>query len=64
MGTRRLGLALAAALVISLGVTSLFYVRITRAQAGARPQIRRVVAAKIALQPGSPIAAENLTEID
>ena len=64
MGTRRLGLALAAALVISLGVTSVFYVRITRAQAGARPQIRRVVAAKIALQPGTPVAAENLTEID
>jgi len=64
MGTRRLGLALAAALVISLGVTSVFYVRITRAQAGARPQIRRVIAAKVALQPGSPIAAENLTEID
>ena len=64
MGTRRLGLALAAALVISLGVTSIFYVRITRAQTGSRPQIRRVVAAKIALQPGTPIAAENLTEID
>jgi pilus assembly protein CpaB len=64
MGTRRLGLALAAALVISLGVTSVFYVRITRAQAGARPQIRRVVAARVALQPGTPIAAENLTEID
>ena len=64
MGTRRLGLALAAALVISLGVTSLFYVRITRGQAGGRPQTRRVVAAKIALQPGTPIAAENLTEIE
>ena len=64
MGARRLGLALAAALVISLGVTSVFYVRITRAQSGARPQIRRVVAAKVALQPGTPVAAENLTEID
>jgi pilus assembly protein CpaB len=64
MGTRRLGLALAAALVISLGVTSVFYVRITRSQASARPQIRRVVAAKVALQPGTPIPAENLTEID
>ena len=64
MGARRLGLALAAALVISLGVTSVFYIRITRAQAGARPQVRRVVAAKVALQPGTPIAAENLTEID
>jgi pilus assembly protein CpaB len=64
MGARRLGLALTAALVISLGVTSVFYVRITRAQAGARPQIRRVIAAKVALQPGTPVAAENLTEID
>jgi pilus assembly protein CpaB len=64
MGTRRLGLALAAALVISLGITSIFYVRITRAQAGGRPQTRRVVAARVVLQPGTPIAAENLTEID
>jgi pilus assembly protein CpaB len=64
MGARRLGLALAAALVISIGVTSIFYMRITRAQAGARPQTRRVVAAKVLLQPGTPIAAENLTEID
>ena len=64
MGARRLGLALVAALVISLGVTSVFYVRITRAQAGAKPQTRRVVAAKVALQPGTPVAAENLTEID
>jgi pilus assembly protein CpaB len=51
-------------LVISLGVTSVFYVRITRAQAAAKPQTRRVVAAKVALQPGTPVAAENLTEID
>jgi len=64
MGARRLGLALVAALVISLGVTSVFYVRITRAQATAKPQVRRVVAAKVALQPGTPVAAENLTEID
>jgi len=64
MGTRRLGLALAAALVISLGITSIFYVRITRAQSGGRPQTRRVVAARVALQPGTPIAGENLTEID
>src|SRR6516165_8944159 len=42
MGTRRLDLALAAALMISLGVTSVFYLRITRAQAGAfaKPQSR------------------------
>jgi pilus assembly protein CpaB len=64
MGTRRLGLALAAALVISLVVTSVFYVRIIRSQASARPKIRRVVAAAVALQPGIPIPAEKLTEIN
>lgn len=64
MGKRRLGFALFAALVISLGITYLFYVRISRAQASARPKTKRVVAAVAALQPGSPITAENLTEID
>jgi pilus assembly protein CpaB len=64
MGTRRLGLALAAALVISIGVTSIFYVRITHAQISSRPQTRRVVAAAVALQPGIPLTAENLTEIN
>jgi len=64
MGTRRLGLALLAALVISLGITSFFYVHITRTQASARPKTKRVVAAAVALQPGAPITAENLTEID
>ena len=64
MGTRRLGLALAASLVISIGVTSIFYVRITRTQVSARPQTKRVVGAAVALQPGTPIAAEHLIEID
>jgi pilus assembly protein CpaB len=64
MGTRRLGLALLAALVISLGITSAFYMRITRTQASARPKTKRVVAAAVALQPGTPITAENLTEIN
>src|SRR6266852_3695421 len=64
MGTRRLGFALLAALAISLGISSVFYVRITRAQASARPKTKRVVAAAIALQPGTPITAENLTEIN
>ena len=59
MGTRRLGLALAAALVISLGVTSVFYLRITRAQAGARPKTKRIVGAAVALHPGTPIAAKS-----
>src|SRR5438874_176973 len=64
MGTRRLGLALAAALVISIVVTSIFYVRITRAQASGRPKIKRIVGAAVALQPGTPVPAEKLTEID
>src|SRR6266481_1463861 len=64
MGTRRLGFALIAALVISLGITSVFYVRITRTQAASRPKTKRIVAAAVALQPGTPINAENLTEID
>ena len=64
MGTRRLGFALVAALVISLGITSVFYARITRTQASARPKTKRIIAAGVALQPGAPITAENLTEID
>src|SRR6266849_6719382 len=64
MGTRRLGFALVAALVISLGMTSVFYVRIARTQAAARPKTKRIVAAAVALQPGTPIPAENLTEIN
>ena len=64
MGTRRLGFALLAALVISLSISSVFYVRITRTQASTRPNTKRVVAAAVALQPGAPITAENLTEIN
>jgi len=64
LGTRRLGFALVAALVISLGITSVFYARITRTQASARAKTKRIVAAAVALQPGTPISAENLTEID
>jgi pilus assembly protein CpaB len=64
MGTRRLGFALVAALVISLGITSVFYARITRTQASAAPKTKRIIAAAVALQPGTPVTAENLTEID
>jgi pilus assembly protein CpaB len=64
MGTRRLGFALVAALVISLGVTSVFYARITRTQSSARPKTKRIIAAAAALQPGTPVTAENLTEIE
>lgn len=64
MGTRRLGIALLAALVISIAVSSFFYFNLTRKQAGAKPQTRRVVAAAGALQPGVPLTAENLTEVN
>jgi pilus assembly protein CpaB len=64
MGTRRLGLALFAALVISLGITSVFYLRVMKAQASNRPKTRLIVAAATELQPGSPIAADNLTQIN
>jgi len=64
MGTRRLGLALIAALVISIAITSIFYVRVTRAQSSGRPLTKRVIAAAVAVQPGVPLTAENLTEIN
>jgi pilus assembly protein CpaB len=64
MGTRRLGIALLAALVISIAVTSFFYFNIARKQAGNKPQTRRVIAAAGALQPGVPLTAENLTEVN
>jgi pilus assembly protein CpaB len=64
MGTRRLGIALVAALIISIAITSIFYVRVTRAQASARPATRHVIAAAVAVQPGVPLTAENLTEIN
>src|SRR5437016_4889532 len=62
MGPRRIGFALFAALVISIGITSVFYLRVTRQQGGG-PKTRPVIAAAVALQPGTPITAENLTQI-
>jgi pilus assembly protein CpaB len=64
MGTRRLGFALFAALLISIAVTSFFYMHLTRKQAGAKPQMKHVIAAAATLQPGVPLAAENLTEVN
>src|SRR5256885_9274690 len=60
MGPRRLGFALLAALVISIAITTVFYLRVTRQ--GSHPS-KPVVAAAVPLQPGTPIAAESLTEI-
>jgi pilus assembly protein CpaB len=54
---------LVAALVISIAITSVFYIRISKRQA-ARPATRRIVVAAEALQPGTPLTAANLTEAD
>lgn len=64
MGTRRLGLALFAALVISIAVTSIFYLKVMHRQGGSHVQTRRVIAAAGSLQPGVPLTAENLSEVN
>ena len=64
MGTRRLGLALAAALIISIAVTSIFYGRISRSQSSSQVRTKRVVAAATEIQPGIPLTAENLTDVE
>jgi pilus assembly protein CpaB len=51
---------LIAALVISVGITSVFYVRMSRQQ--SRPNTRRIVVAASALQPGTPLTAANVSE--
>ena len=62
MGTRRLGFALVAALVISLVITSAFYMNMKSHQPSS--QTKHVIAASSALQQGTPLTAENLTEVD
>ncbi len=64
MDSRRLGVALVAALAISIVVTSFFYFRVARQQISGRSKVKRVIAAATVLQPGTPIAAESLTEVD
>jgi pilus assembly protein CpaB len=63
MGTRRLGFALVAALIISVAITSVFYLNITRRQGSARPQTKMVIAAASGLQPGTTLTADNLTQV-
>lgn len=58
--TRRIGFALLAALLISIGITSVFYMRVSKRQ--SRPQTRVIVVATSALQPGTPLTADNLME--
>src|SRR5215467_176118 len=64
MSSRRIGLALFAAVVISLGVTSAFYMRMMHQEATNRGKNKRIIAAATALQPGTPITADNITEIN
>lgn len=64
MDTRRLVLALGAALVISAVVTSLFYFRISRQESAARSKTKQVVAAAVDLLPGTPVPADKLTIIN
>ena len=49
--------------MISIAITSIFYVRVTRQQAAARPKVKRVLGAAAVLAPGTPITADNVVEI-
>jgi pilus assembly protein CpaB len=62
MGTRRLGFALVAALIISIVITSAFYMNMKSHQPSS--QTKHVIAASSALQQGTPLTAENVTEVD
>jgi pilus assembly protein CpaB len=58
-----LGLALVVALVVSLLLSFVLYSRVKR-QYAAMSQPVKIVAAARALEPGSPITADSLTQID
>ncbi len=64
MDTRRLGLAITVALVLSLCITGFFYVRFTRQQAANRARMVKIVAANTEVQPGVPVPAASLKLID
>lgn len=52
------------ALILSIAITSVFYVRVSRQQAAMRPKIKKILGAAADIPPGIPVAAESLTEID
>lgn len=62
MGTRRLGFALFAALIISMVITSAFYLNMKSHQPTS--QTKHVIAASTALQQGTPLSVDNLTEVN
>jgi pilus assembly protein CpaB len=50
-------------LVISLGITTFFYFRVMRNQA-AKPKTKRIIVAASTIQPGTPVVAESVGEVD
>ena len=64
MDTRRLGLAVAVALFLSLCITGLFYFRFTRQQAANRARMVKIVAAAAEVQPGVPVPVESVKWIN
>ena len=65
MGTRRLGFALVAALIISIAITSFFYVRVTRAAVFRRGGDKASDCGRSRRAARNvPLTAENLTEIN
>ena len=64
MDTRRLAIALGAAFAISILVTSVFYVRISRQAQASRSKTRQIVAAATDIQAGVPVAANQLTMVN
>lgn len=61
---RRLGLAIALALVLSLCVTGLFYARFARQQAAYRAKSQKIIAADKDIQAGVPVPAASIKLID
>src|SRR5512147_19114 len=63
MDTRRIALALVAALLIASGATWFLYSKM-KAQRSSRPDTVKVVAAAQTLPAGAPLAAQSVTLID
>jgi pilus assembly protein CpaB len=62
--TRRLAIAVAVALVLSLCATGLFWTRFNRLQAANRAKTVKIIAAAKDIQPGVPVTAASLKRID
>ncbi len=51
-------------MLISIGITSIFYARVKNQQASVRPKTRKLVTAAQTMAPGTALTLENLGEID